>query len=63
MWNYNANDAIMAEDYDGQIKLVLPAKAKDPAEVTFFPKGAGVGNVSIENNAAKRILQPPGRTR
>ena len=32
MWNYNANDAIMAEDYDGQIKLVLPAKAKDPAE-------------------------------
>ena len=60
MWNYNAIDAIMAEDYDGQINLVLPAKAKDPAEVTFFPKGAGVGNVSIENNAAKEYFNLQG---
>lgn len=51
-WNYNANNAIMGEAFEGVVTVVLPEVAKNPITVTFTA-GAGVGNVAVDSAKAE----------
>lgn len=51
-WNYNAENAVMGEEFEGIVTVVLPEVAKKPISVAF-EADASVGNVAVDNAAAE----------
>ncbi len=59
-WQYNASDAIMAEDFAGVITIKLPEPARAAAYVTLNPVNSGVETIAVDNTAEKEYFNLQG---
>lgn len=65
-WNYNGNNSVMGEDYEGTIKFELTNGAGNAAQVTVFPElsdenpFAGVESVAVDTTAAAEYFNLQG---
>ena len=50
LWNYNAGNATMAEDFTGTISFTIGEKYDDPIIVSFT-SDAGVASITVDENA------------
>lgn len=54
VWNFNANNTTLGEDFEGTIKFELGEVNSDPITVQWFANEfGGVENITIDENAAK----------